>query len=245
MDLSEIGPGALRHPWERARAQFFVALIKRFIDPSTRTIADVGSGDSWLSTQLLNSLDQNVRIHCVDTNYTPTDLTTSVHRSITRSTLLPTQQFDVMILLDVIEHIDDVEQFLCQEILPCTHSKTVVVFSVPAHQSLFSDHDLALGHFRRYSPIQLEQTLSKHFNIEKMGPLFISLFAVRFFQKTLKMGVSEDGVGNWQHGSLVTKFFSTTLKFDGLVSLALSRLGIHGAGLSVWAVCTPKIANKS
>ena len=245
MDLSEIGPSRLRHPWERARANFFTRLIKRSIDPSTRTFADVGSGDSWLATQLLDALSQDVRMYCVDSNYTPTDLTASVHRSITRSTLLPSQQFDAMVLLDVLEHIDNVDQFLLQELLPRTHSNTVVFFSVPAHQSLFSKHDLALGHFRRYSPNQLRQTLSQHFHIEKLGPLFVSLLAIRLLQKFLKMDVGEEGVGNWQRGSAVTKFLSILLAFDGLVSLAMSRLGIHGAGLSVWAVCTPKVLSKS
>ena len=150
-----------------------------------------------------------------------------------------------MILLDVIEHIDDVEQFLRQHILPRIHPKSVLIFSVPAHQSLFSQHDVALGHFRRYSPTQLRTALNEHFTIQSMGPLFVSLLPIRFLQKALKMNLGSEGVGNWQHGSIVTKFFSTALAFDGLVSRAISRLGIRGAGLSIWAVCTPKNAHKS
>ena len=245
MDLSEIGPSTRRHPWEISRANFFVGLIKRSISPSTTAIADVGSGDSWLAAQLLSQVSPDVHIHCIDTNYTPADLAASVHKSITRSTHLPSQQFDAMILLDVIEHIDDVEQFLRQQILPRTHPNTVVVFSVPAHQSLFSEHDVALGHFRRYSPTQLQHTLSDHFTIHKMGPLFVSLLPIRFLQKALRMSLGGEGVGNWQHGTVVTKFFSAALAFDGLVSLAISRLGIRGAGLSIWAVCTPKKSNNS
>jgi hypothetical protein len=59
------------------------------------------------------------------------------------------------------------------------------------------------------------------------------------------MSLGGEGVGNWQHGSVVTKFFSVALAFDGLVSLAISRFGIRGAGLSIWAVCTPKKSNNS
>jgi ubiquinone/menaquinone biosynthesis C-methylase UbiE len=245
MDLSEIGPSTRRHPWEIARANFFVGLIKRSISPSTTTIADVGSGDGWLATQLLSQVSPEVRIHCIDTNYTLADLAASVDKSITRSIHLPSQQFDAMILLDVIEHIDDVEKFLRQQILPRTHDKTVIVFSVPAHQSLFSEHDVALGHFRRYSPSELQKTLSQHFTINKIGPLFVSLLHIRLLQKALRMSPGGEGVGNWQHGSVVTKFFSVALAFDGLFSLAISRLGIRGAGLSIWAVCTPKNGHKS
>ena len=244
MDLSEIGPSTRRHPWEIARANFFVGLLERSISPSATTIADVGSGDSWLATQLLSQVSTDVHIHCIDTNYTQADLAASVHKSITRSTHLPSQQFDAMILLDVIEHIDDVEQFLRQQILPRTHPNTVVVFSVPAHQSLFSQHDVALGHFRRYSPTQLRTALNEHFTIQSMGPLFVSLLPIRFLQKALKMNLGSESVGNWRHGSVVTKFFSVALAFDVLVSLAISRLGFRGAGLSIWAVCTPNLVAK-
>jgi hypothetical protein len=239
MDLSEIGPSTRRHPWEIARADFFVGLIQRSTNASTLTIADVGSGDGWLATQLLGRLGQGVHIDCVDTNYTPNDLSEPVHPNITRSTTLPAQQFDAMILLDVIEHIDDVDQFFRQHILPRIHPKSVLIFSVPAHQSLFSQHDVALGHFRRYSPAQLRTALNEHFTIQSMGPLFVSLLPIRFLQKALKTNLGGEGVGNWQHGIVVTKFFSTALAFDGLVSRAISRLGFMGAGLSIWAVCTP------
>jgi hypothetical protein len=245
MDLSEIGLSTRRHPWEIARANFFVGLVKRTISPSATAIADVGSGDSWLATQLVSQLCPKVHIHCIDTNYTQADLAALIHKSITRSTHLTSQQFDAMILLDVIEHIDDVEQFLRQQILPRSHANTVVIFSVPAHQSLFSEHDVALGHFRRYSPTELHQTLGGHFTIHKMGPLFISLLPIRFLQKALRMSLGGEGVGNWQHGRIVTKLFSVILAFDGLISVAISCLGIRGAGLSIWAVCTPKSSNNS
>ncbi|MFA4907990.1 MAG: hypothetical protein WC602_06975, partial [archaeon] len=41
-----------------------------------------------------------------------------------------------------------------------------VVFSVPAFQFLFSSHDKAIGHYRRYSKKELDSKVRKHFRLK-------------------------------------------------------------------------------
>ena len=59
-------------------------------------------------------------------------------------------QFDIIFLMDVLEHIDDDEKFL-NELKKNLKDDGVIILSVPGLQTLFSDWDRQLGHFRRYN----------------------------------------------------------------------------------------------
>ena len=66
--------------------------------------------------------------------------------------------FDVVLASDVLEHIEhDLEAV--SEITRVLRPGGVAIISVPAHQWLFSRHDLALHHFRRYSKAGLRGLL--------------------------------------------------------------------------------------
>lgn len=57
--------------------------------------------------------------------------------------------FDVVTMLDVLEHVRDDRQAL-REVHRVLRPHGAFVFSVPAYQHLWSAHDEALHHFRRY-----------------------------------------------------------------------------------------------
>ena len=60
------------------------------------------------------------------------------------------QRFDVIFLFDVLEHIEDENQFLDSLLFHLAPEGNVIV-NVPAGQWLFSPYDIAAGHKRRYS----------------------------------------------------------------------------------------------
>jgi SAM-dependent methyltransferase len=59
-------------------------------------------------------------------------------------------QFDTLLYIDVLEHIEDDKGELARAILHLRPGGRLVVLS-PAHQWLFSEFDRAIGHFRRYT----------------------------------------------------------------------------------------------
>lgn len=63
-------------------------------------------------------------------------------------------QFDLMLLFDVLEHIEDESGFLQSVKFHLAESGTLLI-NVPANQFFFSDYDRAAGHIRRYSMPQL------------------------------------------------------------------------------------------
>ncbi|MDG2410291.1 MAG: methyltransferase domain-containing protein [Halioglobus sp.] len=63
--------------------------------------------------------------------------------------------YDGLLLLDVIEHLPDPEEFL-NKLLKSFPNVSVVVVTVPAGQELWSNYDEFAGHHRRYSLDMLE-----------------------------------------------------------------------------------------
>lgn len=76
------------------------------------------------------------------------------------ATRLPFQDnhFDVVTMLDVLEHVED-DLAAVQEIHRVLRPDGAFVLSVPAYQKLWSMHDEALHHFRRYEYHDLGRVL--------------------------------------------------------------------------------------
>lgn len=68
------------------------------------------------------------------------------------ATRLPfaTGSFDVIIALDIMEHVED-DRAMAREMQRVLRRGGLAIINVPAHPFLWSDHDLALHHFRRYT----------------------------------------------------------------------------------------------
>lgn len=62
-------------------------------------------------------------------------------------------------LMDVLEHVED-DRGLLESIIENVADGTVIVITVPADMTLWSEHDVVLGHFRRYDPRLLASLLT-------------------------------------------------------------------------------------
>lgn len=252
MDLSERRGGATqRHPWEKARAKFFRSVVRE-VSPSTEPlrVLDVGAGDGYLARTLFDTLPAGSRVVCFDANYTDQDLASygsqaPAGMSFTREP--PDQQFDVLLLLDVIEHVPDDVAFLRQLTTRHLAPQGTVVVSVPAYQSLFSKHDEALRHYRRYSPSQFRRVIEDQgLTIQKQGGLFHALVLPRALavarEKVLQWIGREPALpaaaDDWKHGPFISGVVEKVLAVDNAITRATARVGSL-PGLSVWAACRP------
>jgi 2-polyprenyl-3-methyl-5-hydroxy-6-metoxy-1,4-benzoquinol methylase len=245
------GSGKTRHPWELARAEFFLRLLDTYdLLAADCNWLDAGAGDGWFAGQLRRLLPPRANITCWDINYTDEDVETLAAESgdgVAFVRAQPTDRFDRVLSLDVMEHIDDDLGFLRAIVDDLLAEDGVVVVSVPAYASLFSSHDRAMRHRRRYSPAGCRSLLERAgLAVVSSGGLFASLVPVRagqvLFEHVRPKRVSSSGVGDWQHGAFVTGAMTRMLAIDGRVSLALSRHGRSAPGLSYWALCRPSRA---
>ena len=245
-----------RHPWESVRLRFIKNKLKHILPDVTLPyiFLDIGSGDTFLAKQLSETY-KNSQFHCVDIAFTDEQLKTfnlesginiAVYKSTNDLPLQSKDEIDVVLLLDVLEHIEADEAFLKSlNKLPNFSKKTNLLITVPAFQSLFTQHDIILGHYRRYTNNSLTKVLEHNqFLVEKKGYFFTSLLLPRFIEKqieSLKKNPSkETRVSSWSHGKLITNLFSSILICDNIVTNFLENLGVRIIGLSNYAICKKK-----
>jgi SAM-dependent methyltransferase len=85
----------------------------------------------------------------------------------TLSTLAPSELFNAILYIDVLEHIEDDRAELVHAARHLKPEGVVCVLS-PAHQALYSKFDQAIGHFRRYSKKTLADTGPPDLKLERL-----------------------------------------------------------------------------
>ena len=252
MDLNEVPTTPFRrHPWEVARARFFGKVVADAIPAGAPArVLDVGAGDGYLARSLLGGIPVGSSVACVDSNYTDAELQRfasppTAGLSFTRAR--PAGRFDVILLLDVIEHIADDRAFLDDILGASLDGNGLVVVSVPAWDLLYGQHDLALKHFRRYQPAQCRALLqAAGLEIVQDGGLFHSLLLPRVAQRIAETargalrfgnGSTPANLGEWRGGQWLSSLVTLALEADTRLSTQLARAGRDVPGLSYFALC--------
>ena len=90
------------------------------------------------------------------------------------------QKYDLIIMADVLEHIEEPKKFLDKLIVYLQFDGAIIV-GVPAYNFLWSNHDVILKHFRRYNWNMLQKHASSYNIVRKIGFNFL-LLPVRVLQ---------------------------------------------------------------
>lgn len=112
---------------------------------TTRTLRE-DSHRSWLCLEPDATLAER---HRQEMLRPPTPNSPVETRAGTVATLSANEQFDTILYVDVLEHIEDDRRELAAAAAHMRPGAHLVVLG-PAHQRLFSPFDAAIGHFRRY-----------------------------------------------------------------------------------------------
>jgi SAM-dependent methyltransferase len=252
MDLREMPVHAFaRHPWEIVRADFFLGLLRERLVGSGLRALDIGAGDGYLASRLLAEQAAVAQATCFDTGYDGTWIGRQGGdgRRPDFTAERPSGTFDLVLLLDVLEHADDDRRLLAEAVASAAEPGGWVVLSVPAHPGLFSRHDERLGHRRRYSPARLRALAAgAGLDIVATGQLFTSLLVPRALAKlgeaalggrtgaTPGPGRIETALGTWHHGPMVTRAVKTLLAADAAGSRLAARWRLPIPGLSTWVL---------
>ena len=253
-DHSEFG----RHPWENSRKEVVTSLINKLIPrikKEKNIVLDIGCGDTWLIEQLSSSFSLSNYI-AVDTAFNDELIekyrnkldpsTFQVHAKLDDALENKEEKVDLVLLLDVIEHIEDDISFLkwvqtfSNQITPSTR----FLITVPAFQSLFCKHDVFLGHYRRYTNKMLKKHIEEAgMEVEYIGYFFFSLLPLRFLdvmKEKLKLTDKDaKGVASWKEKSS-DSIIKSVLIFDYKFTSFLRNLGIKLPGLSNYVICRPR-----
>jgi SAM-dependent methyltransferase len=184
------------HWWFKARREIMFDQLKKYVPPGERkVIAEVGCGTGGNLKFLKNYYHViGVDISPEAVKYTKERVNCSVFLGDFRIALKGSwDAIDAVILADVLEHIEDDGIFL-REIIQYLKLGAALLITVPAHGYLWSEHDVILGHKRRYSVRNLRY-LWKDL---PMKELFFSPFNCLFFPaivlyRMLKRGSASRG----------------------------------------------------
>lgn len=252
MDLIETADvsSGYRHPWEVARLWVLRRLIDRHVPlPNGAIIVDVGCGDAFVIGELAAAFP-HAQCFGVDSAFT-TDAARARQAALPANVRLcpdldgvPAREAALVLLMDVLEHIEDDHAFLIDLLSrQMAGPRTQFIVTVPAYQSLFSSHDVFLKHFRRYTNTQLRDRLEDAgLCVSDIGYFFASLLPLRLMdvlKERLRppQPIAGTGLTGYDGGKLGTSVLSSFLKADALAALTLRRIGISIPGLSNYAVC--------
>lgn len=215
-------------------------ILSDFLTPGMR-ILDIGCGDGFVAETLFTEIP-GLKITAVDTNLSDRQLRefTAAKAGISFRKELPDEGgFDVVLLLDVMEHVEEDISFLKGIVDRHLAASGLVMITVPAFQAIFSGHDVFLGHYRRYSMTQLLRVVeAAGLKPRRCGYLFFSLLLPKLVLfKLMKPADSCQGVGHWRRGALITSLVHLALKLDNKILLAAGRLGVTLPGLTGWVLC--------
>ena len=249
MDLRErSADSGQRHPWEVARLRAIQSLIGSLArGRCSLRVLDVGCGDGFVGRELSRRADvrhvDGIDVHLTDREVDM--LRKEGGKAIFYNDYrdLPGEPYDLVLLLDVLEHVREDGRFLSDIAGRHLSRDGYLILTVPAIPFLYSGHDEYLSHFRRYERKALVRLVhSANLSCIRSGSLFLSLLPIRLLEvlcRRITGGKNREaqGVGGWTAGKVLTRTVTTILQSDNRIALFLNSFGVRIPGLTAWAIC--------
>lgn len=187
--------------WFRARRRILCRVLERLDLPAETVLADLGCGTGG-NLEMLGAFGDLVGVELSETAaaFARTRASCPVVLGSATDSGLETASRDLVTMFDVLEHLED-DLDGVQEVRRVLKKDGLFLFTVPAFMSLWSAHDVALHHFRRYRKNELRALLEKaDFNVEWLSyyntTLFPPVAAIRLGRRLFGGGDdAADGVG--------------------------------------------------
>ncbi len=223
--------------WAIERANAIARILKPF---NVKILWEIGAGNGNVAIPLNNMGIQVIPVEPLHSGATtlakngfPTFLATL------ESLNLPENSLDAVGAFDVLEHLESPEE-LVKEINRVLKVGGIFICSVPAYQWLFSDFDVSIGHFRRYSSESLGTLLRLNgFNHVRFSYLFGFLVPAAFVLRRLPFIMGRRRLST-QISSSSTRSSKLLTKIERLLRLInkLEQKTRLKLGLSILALST-------
>ena len=234
-----------RHFWSQIKHRLVARLMRRYLRNHSFEHLDLGCGSGGMLKHLAaefsdststgidgytESLD-HARRNAPDARLLLCDITQIEPTAIGSA-------FDVITCLDVLEHIEEPEhvlQSVCQKLL---RDDGIIIVTVPASNRLWSERDVFLGHYRRYTKQSLGDLMSAGgFEIIHMSYLYSYLWApVYFSRKVIGKLRGLDGQRMEESELKVVPVVNQMMLTAGLIEIWLSTHWGLPFGTSVYCV---------
>jgi SAM-dependent methyltransferase len=150
-----------RYWWFVSRRELVMDLVRRYVAKPDPVIVDIGCGTGATAT----ALGRVGRVVGID--FSPLALKACSSRGLgellrakAEAIPLATGSVDAIVATDILEHLDD-DLAALSEFRRILKPGGQVVMTVPAYQFLWSEHDVALMHRRRYVAAQIGELAAR------------------------------------------------------------------------------------
>ena len=253
MDIKEnpsLSQNKCVHPWENARLHIIKQIITNYSFKNQDYLLDFGSGDCFILSNIIKYF-KDLQFIGVDQNYKQNHINhleklldrTQLHSDISSITLANKKKINIILLLDVLEHIKDPLSELSNIY---NHNRVaddaLFIITVPAFQFLMTKHDLRLGHYCRYNIESIKGLVKKlNLNILESGYLFQTAIFIRMLEKIGEKSFNYDNsdkINKFKHNKLKNKiFFNFLIKEYNLFWSLSKKYKIHFPGLTACIIC--------
>ena len=232
-----------QHWWFQARRAIVVSLLASFAPPGrVRRVLDIGCGTGMM----MNALQPFGDIFGIDPDEqavafsrAKVDVPDRVCEGRLPDGLPRDQRFEIVTLLDVLEHVEDDVRSLCA--IRATLDRGGILFiTVPAFGALWSGHDEINQHKRRYTMGELKRKLhGTGFTILKCSYfntfLFPAAVALKVYSRLRWRGVARSHIESvpkpWINAALYRVFaFERLLLYHANLPVGASLLAIASNG---------------
>jgi SAM-dependent methyltransferase len=168
------------HWWFRGRRAIVLAVLQRMLTPGRHRLLDLGCGSGNV-LEALGCFGEAVGMEA-DESLAAAGRAAGLdvrHGMLPGDRVVPVGWPDVVLLLDVLEHMDDEAALRAAHVL--LQPGGLLVATVPAYPWLWSAHDVALGHRRRYTARRLRAVV---------GAAGFTIASLTYFNTLLLPGIA-------------------------------------------------------
>ncbi len=194
MDLKELESGVDPHVhwYYQVKKKPMFAYIRHLIkDKGVDTLIDLGSGSGFFSDILFEEFKGDLKkVWQVDIGYTDAEMAATAGQPVEKCHYIPKSfENSVVIMMDVLEHLESDLDMLNNIKENAAGDNNYYYITVPAFMSLWSPHDVYLGHYRRYKVNTLNAVLQKaQFTIENTYYMYGLIFPLVRLVRILRKG---------------------------------------------------------
>jgi hypothetical protein len=192
MDLKElesgVDPGT--HWYYQSKKIPLIDFVKKVFkkNKTPLTLIDVGSGSGFFMYELDKAIPEMIsKVYLVDIGYTEEEIALTSGQKIEKTLSLPDQiENAVVVLMDVLEHLRD-DHAMLKAIKQRSAGENFFFITVPAFMTLWSRHDVYLGHYRRYTKQTLQSLLSSSgFETDAVYYLYGAIFPAVWLARNIR-----------------------------------------------------------
>lgn len=173
------------HWWWRVREDILIHRLRRIragLSPRAR-ILDVGCG----AGVFFDALEQFGHVEGIESDAEAVARSGGWRSRITLGqldeTYSPSEPFDLVLMLDLLEHVDD-PLTLLSRVRKVLNRDGDILITVPAFEWLWTAHDELNQHVRRYTSIEIRHLIAQAgFKVQRVDYLFQSLVLPKLFTR--------------------------------------------------------------